>query len=202
MRRYYSTNPRYGLGIWKDDKLDNIQFDFIFDELNSKCRDLRKRYNLQAAIIDQVETVRIKIDRHFDSCWEAIWENTLSRVFLGVYWRFDVCAAKDILIETETENVYAVDSNGRTLYQPVNDVRYRTKGKREGKRGRFAIGDIGLGMEIANDIFDTKLVQSPFKGGDCTSKPAMKVQGGGVDKYEVLRNFLLFIRIDTCVQCH
>lgn len=165
VRRYYSANPRPSLnGTWEKDEPDHIEFEFVSDELNGVCRDLREKYDPRAKITDQVGTVRTKTERKFGSCWEAIWENALSRVFLGVHWRFDACAAKDILIETTTEDVYAVDNNGRTVYKPVCDVRYKTRGKREGMEGKdFAIGGIGLGIEIADDIFDSKLVQSPLQ---------------------------------------
>ena len=177
VRRYYCANRRAGLDIWAPDEPDNIQFDFTSDELNGLCRDLREKYNPKAAITDQVGTVRTAIKRSFGSCWEAIWENALSRVYLGVHWRFDACAAQDILIKTATEDVYAVDGNGRTVYKLVGDVRYRTRGTRECMEGDFAIGGVGLGMEIANDIFDSNLVQSPFEGQDPYATPAVAVQG-------------------------
>lgn len=99
-------------------------------------------------------------------------------MYLGVHWRFDACAAKDILIETATEDVYAVDNHGRTVYKPVRDVRYRTTGKRDGMEGDFAIGGIGLGIEIANDIFDSNLTQSPLEGEAADGTPPMTKQGG------------------------
>lgn len=178
LRRYYSANSRPGLDTWKADEPDNIEFEFVSDELNGKSRDLRQQYDPKTPITDQVGTVRTHIKRTFNSCWEAIWENALSRVYLGVHWRFDACAAKDILIETATEDVYAVDNHGRTVYKPVRDVRYRTTGKRDGMEGDFAIGGIGLGIEIANDIFDSNLTQSPLEGEAADGTPPMTKQGG------------------------
>ena len=100
-------------------------------------------------------------------------------MYLGVHWRFDACAAKDILIETATEDVYAVDNHGRTVYKPVHDVRYRTTGKRAGdlEDRDLPIGGIGLGIEIANDIFDGKLTQSPSEVQPKGPTPPMAKQG-------------------------
>jgi len=48
VRRYYSANPRPGLDTWKADEPDNIKFDFVSDELNGICRDLRQKYDPKA----------------------------------------------------------------------------------------------------------------------------------------------------------
>ena len=55
---------------------DTIAFDFVSDEYNGRN-------------IDPDGTQRPRHLRHFDSLWEATVENSLSRVFLGVHWRFD-----------------------------------------------------------------------------------------------------------------
>lgn len=105
----------------------------VSDELNGISRELRTPYDPSQPIIDQVGTVRPLVKRKFDSCWEAIFENALSRVWLGVHWRFDACAAADILEEAgskqnkndnkkqdgqEHEQVVPDNSSG----QPHNDI--------------------------------------------------------------------------------
>jgi len=151
---------------WKDDEPDNICFDMISDELNGVSRDLRRMYNPNASIEDQEGIVRTKVKRTFASCWEAIFENALSRVWLGVHWCFDACAAQDVVYPVPGEDKYEVDGAGRTKYRPVNNVRYETPGESEGeilKGKRLPIGGIGLGIEIANDIYESKMVQSPVR---------------------------------------
>ena len=169
VRRYYKATrlqrPGTGLGPWENHQPDNISFQMVSDELNGINRDLRQPYNPDMPITDQLGTVRTRVDRTFSSCWEALWENALSRVWLGVHWSFDACAAQDILIATSTDrdHQYVVDQHGRTVYQPVKDVRYTGRGTRADRlsEGRnFPVGGIGLGIEIADDIFDTKMAQS------------------------------------------
>ena len=74
LRRYIRVRDP---GIkFHDNAVDPIAFDFVSDEFNGVNRDpdggIRPRHN-----------------RHFDSLWQAIVENSVSRVFLGVHWRFD-----------------------------------------------------------------------------------------------------------------
>ena len=55
---------------------DEISFDFISDEFNG----------INA---DQYGNVRPFVVRHFDRLSDAILENALSRIYLGIHWRFD-----------------------------------------------------------------------------------------------------------------
>lgn len=68
--------------IIKPDKTDNIAFDFVSDELNGKS-------------LDPDDTVRTRHVRHFTGLHEAIYENSISRIFLGVHWRFDGTSAQN-----------------------------------------------------------------------------------------------------------
>ena len=145
----------------------------VSEELNGMSRDLRQPYEPKLEITDQPGIVRTRIPRHFDSCWEMIFENAISRVFLGVHWRFDAAAARDILIPTETPHVYATDSNGATIYQNIEDIRYTTMGTREGHEGLLPIGGVPLGMGIANEIFDNGLKHKPPE-----RQPVSTVQNG------------------------
>nr|1IDQ_A Chain A, VANADIUM CHLOROPEROXIDASE [Curvularia inaequalis]1VNC_A Chain A, Vanadium-containing Chloroperoxidase [Curvularia inaequalis]1VNI_A Chain A, Vanadium Chloroperoxidase [Curvularia inaequalis]1VNS_A Chain A, Vanadium Chloroperoxidase [Curvularia inaequalis] len=158
VRRYYNGR----VGTWKDDEPDNIAIDMmISEELNGVNRDLRQPYDPTAPIEDQPGIVRTRIVRHFDSAWELMFENAISRIFLGVHWRFDAAAARDILIPTTTKDVYAVDNNGATVFQNVEDIRYTTRGTREDEEGLFPIGGVPLGIEIADEIFNNGLKPTP-----------------------------------------
>lgn len=74
LRRY--IRERDPGSAFDDAAVDPIAFDFVSDEFNGKNR-------------DPDGGVRPRHKRHFDSLWQAIVENSLSRVFLGVHWRFD-----------------------------------------------------------------------------------------------------------------
>jgi Vanadium chloroperoxidase N-terminal domain/PAP2 superfamily len=63
---------------------DNIAFDFVSDELNGKS-------------LDPDDTVRSRHVRKFNGLHEAIYENSVSRIYLGVHWRFDGTSAQSAL---------------------------------------------------------------------------------------------------------
>ena len=52
------------------------EFDFVSDEMNGTA-------------IDAEGSARMRHLRHFDSFARATYENSVSRIFLGVHWRFD-----------------------------------------------------------------------------------------------------------------
>lgn len=154
MRRFYAARDRV---IWGQDEPDDIGFEFTSEELNGVCRDLYKAYDPAKEITAQSGDVRTHVKRSFRSLWEAIFENAISRVWLGVHWRFDACAAKDILIPESSspgaEFRGKVAADGTTVYKSVNDIRYTTEGTREEAAGSFPIGGVPLGLAVANDIF-------------------------------------------------
>ncbi|TRW17115.1 vanadium-dependent haloperoxidase [Glacieibacterium frigidum] len=51
-------------------------FNFVSDELDGIAS-------------DPDGSVRTKVDKQFTSFAEAVWENSVSRIYLGVHWRFD-----------------------------------------------------------------------------------------------------------------
>lgn len=55
---------------------DQIAFDFVSDEFNGVNRASNG-------------VVRPLVTRHFDDLREAEWENAISRIYLGIHWRFD-----------------------------------------------------------------------------------------------------------------
>lgn len=64
------------------DGSDDLGFQLVSDELNGKS-------------IDPDDTVRVRHLRSFTGLHEAIFENAVSRVFLGVHWRFDGTTGTD-----------------------------------------------------------------------------------------------------------
>ena len=139
-----------------DDAPDNISFDLISDELNGISRDLYNNYIPSQPITDQLGNVRTLVPRHFDSIWDGMFDAALSRVFLGVHWRFDAFASKDVLISTN------VNPDGTTQYKNPKDIRYVTTGPRRDRPGQqFPIGGVPLGIGIANDIFESNLKPTP-----------------------------------------
>ncbi|WP_133255302.1 vanadium-dependent haloperoxidase [Phenylobacterium kunshanense] len=57
-------------------------FSFVSDELDG-------------ASLDADGSVRTRVEKRFDSFAEAVWENSVSRVYLGVHWRFDGIPSPD-----------------------------------------------------------------------------------------------------------
>jgi Vanadium chloroperoxidase N-terminal domain len=62
---------------------DNIGFTFVSDELNGST-------------IDPDGTLRARHNRRFDSVAEAMYDNSISRIYLGVHWRFDGTSGKSV----------------------------------------------------------------------------------------------------------
>jgi Vanadium chloroperoxidase N-terminal domain len=63
--------------------VDNIGFAFVSDEMDGKS-------------IDPDGSVRTRHNRKYDSLAEAMYENSISRIYLGVHWRFDGTSAKSV----------------------------------------------------------------------------------------------------------
>lgn len=144
---------------------DNISFSFVSDELNGVSRDLDKAYDPTRPITDQPGTLRTRVTRSFPSIWAAIFDNAVSRVWLGVHWRFDAFAANDTLVKSYQGNEppYRVNQDGTTAYKDPAEIRYTTTGTRADQPGgqQFPIGGVPLGIEIANDIFGGNLKPTP-----------------------------------------
>ncbi|KAL8990980.1 MAG: hypothetical protein Q9169_007978 [Polycauliona sp. 2 TL-2023] len=138
-----------------DDEPDKIGFTAISDELNGINRDLRAKYKPELPITEQLGTVRTCVPVTFKSLWEAMFDNAVSRVYLGVHWGFDAFAAADVVTKTELE------SDGTVKYKGSDEIKYVTRGTRRDQPGKtFPIGGVPLGIEIANDIFRSGLKQA------------------------------------------
>lgn len=123
VRRFYGEKEGC-LSAGDSRKPDTICFDFVSDELNGIS-------------VDSNGTVRPRHKRHFKSLWHAIFENGLSRVFLGVHWIFDAFDASDV-------------KNGDN-FKDSDDITYDAK-----------VGGVRLGLDIADDIYDTGMKASPL----------------------------------------
>lgn len=80
-RRYLASVSKATIA---PDGSDDVAFDFVSDEMNGSA-------------IDPDDTVRTRHLRHFDGLHQAIYENSVSRIYLGVHWRFDGTGAQDAL---------------------------------------------------------------------------------------------------------
>ncbi|KAL8922480.1 MAG: hypothetical protein Q9208_005202 [Pyrenodesmia sp. 3 TL-2023] len=139
-----------------DDGPDSISFTFVSDELNGINRDLRQPYDPALPITEQVGTVRTCVERHFPSLWSAIWENAISRIWLGVHWQFDAFGPEDVL---ETE----IGPDGAFVLKDAASVCYKAVGTRFDRPQHllFPKGGVPLGLGIADDIFGSNLKPTP-----------------------------------------
>ncbi len=71
-------------GVAYDPKaIDSIAFTFVSDELNGTS-------------MDSDGSVRPRVNRKYASVAAAMYDNSISRIFLGVHWRFDGTSGKTI----------------------------------------------------------------------------------------------------------
>lgn len=169
MRRYYKARDG---AAFKKHKADDISFSFVSDELNNVSRILSQPYDPNRPITEQSGDVRTRVVRKFPSLWSAIFENAISRIWLGVHWRFDAFAAKDALVPQDGAEgpPYQVHEDGTTAYRDSASINYMTTGRRtikdplfDDEAGKeFPIGGVPLGLGIADEIFDSGFHPSPF----------------------------------------
>lgn len=165
VRLYYKNRDNLA---FSPNEPDNIAFSFVSDELNGVSRDLDKPYDPTQPITSQPGTLRTRVTRSFPSIWAAMFDNAVSRVWLGVHWRFDAFAANDVQVKSYQGNEpfgapYRLNQDGTTAYKEPAEIRYTTTGTRADRPTgqRFPIGGVPLGIEIANDIFGGGLKPTP-----------------------------------------
>jgi vanadium chloroperoxidase len=75
VRKFYNDKDpvKYNYGV---NAVDNIDFEFVSDELNGVST-------------DSDGGIRTRHERKFNSVSDAMYENSVSRIYLGVHWRFD-----------------------------------------------------------------------------------------------------------------
>ncbi|KAK4207487.1 phosphatidic acid phosphatase type 2/haloperoxidase [Rhypophila decipiens] len=162
-RLYYKHRDNLDFPV---DGPDNIEVDFVSDELNGINRDLSEPYDATRPIEEQIGTVRTRYPIKFKSLWSIIHGNALSRIFLGVHWRFDAFAARDALVPNVDPqpdmSPYMLNPDGSTKYKAVEEVRYETMGERSDRPGgMYPIGGVPLGLGIAADIWESNLRPTP-----------------------------------------
>jgi Vanadium chloroperoxidase N-terminal domain/PAP2 superfamily len=79
VRRFYRAKGM--TNNFADDEADNIEFEFVSAELDGISK-------------DNDGSLRVRHVRKFNSMAQAMFENSVSRIFLGVHWRFDGTSAK------------------------------------------------------------------------------------------------------------
>lgn len=155
VRRFYAVRDGVALGP-RD--VDDIAFTFVSDELDGRSRDLHQEYKNGLPITDQSGNVRTRVVRRYDSLWEAIRDNGLSRVYLGVHWLFDAFARSDGLDGD-------VSADGSIRLKSIADVHYAVTGQRADENDAILqglpIGGVPLGLDIADDIFSTGMKMTP-----------------------------------------
>jgi len=118
VRQFYKKkdSAKYPYG---DDDKDNIGFEFVSAELDGVSK-------------DNDGSVRTRHERKFTSLADAMYENSVSRVYLGVHWRFD-------------------GTSGNNITQML---------KKSGSMNDH-VGGVPLGRDIARDIFASNLTMTP-----------------------------------------
>lgn len=78
-----------GVSTFDSNGNDTVRFEFISDEFNGRNKDPR------------TNTPREVITLEYKNLWEAIKDNSVSRVFLGVHWQFDGITKRNIAEKTD-----------------------------------------------------------------------------------------------------
>lgn len=170
---------------------DNLGFCFVSDELNGIGRELYQRYDPSRPITDQPGDVRTRLVLEFKSMKHAIFDNAISRIWLGVHWHFDAFAGEDIMPKFDRskcegpdinlqkpkdyKQLYQCEEDGSTKYLDVKDMNwFKTKGAREGDPKEYFYGGVPLGMLIADVSASHSRQIYPVKTG--VSLPSMERQ--------------------------
>lgn len=105
-----------GAATFDANGVDDISFDFVSDEFNGRNKD------------PKTKQPRDHLTLGLDSLWQAITDNSVSRVYLGVHWQFDGITTRNA---ADTDDEFGIPSSPSEL----------------GKTG-----GVWLGAKIANEI--------------------------------------------------
>lgn len=105
-----------GVATFDANGIDDVRFDFVSDEFNGRNKD------------PKTMQPRDYLTLGLGSLWQAITDNSLSRVYLGVHWQFDGITKRNL---ANTDDEFGVPGSPREL----------------GKTG-----GVWLGAQIANQI--------------------------------------------------
>jgi vanadium chloroperoxidase len=119
VRRFYN---------YETDAPDQIAFEFVSDELNGNSR-------------EPTGGRRTRHFRRFNSLADAIYENSVSRVYLGVHWKFD-----------------GLNTDINDSVQLLN----------EWGAGTLTIGGVPLGLAVADDIFENGMTMPDPANAKCS----------------------------------
>lgn len=89
-----------GISSFDPNGVDDVRFEFVSDEFNGRNREPRTMRPRDLLTIG------------YKSLWEAIVDNSLSRVFLGVHWQFDGITTRNA---TDTDDEYGVPATPKKL---------------------------------------------------------------------------------------
>ncbi len=82
VRRFYRDKPG-ATNPFTENGIDNIGFEFVSAELDGQSK-------------DNDGSLRVRHERKYNSMADAMFENSVSRIFLGVHWRFDGTSANSV----------------------------------------------------------------------------------------------------------
>ena len=105
LRRFYSAKDpvKYAYGV---NDVDNINFEFVSDELNGVS-------------LESDGSIRTRHERRFTSVADAMFENSVSRIYLGVHWRFDGTSGQNMnQMLTAADNIGGVPL-GRAIAEDI-----------------------------------------------------------------------------------
>ena len=103
MRLFYRDQKTLSFTDFQE---DTIGFDFVSDEQDGKS-------------MDSDGSVRTRHKRHFNSLAAAMLENSVSRIFLGVHWRFDGTSGKTLTQMLNPGNTIGGVPLGRAIAQNI-----------------------------------------------------------------------------------
>jgi vanadium chloroperoxidase len=88
---------------------DSFGFTLVSDELNGKTT-------------EGDGSVRTRHERHYDSMAEAMYDNSVSRIYLGVHWRFDGTSGKNVTKMLQTTDHIGGVPLGRAIAKNIIDT--------------------------------------------------------------------------------